>query len=334
MLNGFGGVKLLISEIIPSVIRVRGEYKPSIGYPSSYILLGDGEIAIIDTGTLDFPRREILKPIEKRGYNIQKHVKMIIITHPHPDHIGGLKWLKNKTKAEVAVFEGVQELLRKPSKIFENNFKIGTLSKLKLKTLNPTFDYEELRGVDVDHPLEQGETLTFGDHKLRVYHTGGHCFGHIVLYDPSQEVLFAGDEVLCHPQSPLKFFIDLTGNVEKREHTLKVLNKLNPKYLLPAHDEPRIDEQAKIALETALEAHNIWEETVKDAVKALNKGKLSEIGEYVRKLLNIKWTQGMDVLVNDLTTLAFLKHLEEKGKVERIKDKKDTLWKSKNTNLI
>jgi len=291
------------------------------------MFFGDDEIAIIDTGTLDFPRRELLKTIEKRGYDFQKHVKMIIITHPHLDHIGGLKWLRNKTKAEVAAFEGVEELLKKPSKIFEKNFNVGTFSKLKLKTLNPTFDYEELKGVNVDHPLEQGETLTFGNHKLKVYHTGGHCFGHIVLYDPLREVLFAGDEVLCHPQSPLKFFIDLTGDVEKREHALKVLNKLNPKYLLPAHDEPRIGEQAKIALETALDAHNIWKETVIDAVKALNKGKLSEIGEYARKLLDIKWTQGMDVLVNDLTTLAFLKQLEKEGKIEKIKEKKETLWK-------
>lgn len=293
------------------------------------MFFGDDEIAIIDTGTLDFPRRELLKTIEKRGYDFQKHVKMIIITHPHPDHIGGLKWLRNKTKAEVAAFEGVEELLKKPSKIFEKNFNVGTFSKLKLKTLNPTFDYEELKGVDVDHPLEQGETLTFGNHRLKVYHTGGHCFGHIVLYDPLREVLFAGDEVLCHPQSPLKFFIDLTGDVEKREHALKVLNKLNPKYLLPAHDEPRIGEQAKIALETALDAHNIWKETVIDAVKALNKGKLSEIGERARKLLNMKWTQGMDMLVNDLTTLAFLKQLEKEGKVEKIKEKKETLWKIK-----
>ena len=293
------------------------------------MFFGDDGIAIIDTGTLDFPRRELLKTIEKRGYNFQKHVKMIIITHPHPDHIGGLKWLRNKTKAEVAAFEGVEELLKKPSKIFEKNFNVGTFSKLKLKTLNPTFDYEELKGVDVDHPLEQGETLTFGNHRLKVYHTGGHCFGHIVLYDPLREVLFAGDEVLCHPQSPLKFFIDLTGDVEKREHALKVLNKLNPKYLLPAHDEPSIGEQAKIALETALDAHNIWKETVIDAVKALNKGKLSEIGERARKLLNMKWTQGMDMLVNDLTTLAFLKQLVKEGKVEKIKEKKETLWKIK-----
>jgi len=320
---------LLISEIVPGVVRVRGEYKSSIGYPSCYMFFGDDEIAIIDTGTLDFPRRELLKTIEKHGYDFQKHVKMIIITHPHPDHIGGLKWLRNKTKAEVAAFEGVEELLKKPSKIFEKNFNVGTFSKLKLKTLNPTFDYEELKGVDVDHPLEQGETLTFGSRRLKVYHTGGHCFGHIVLYDPLREVLFAGDEVLCHPQSPLKFFVDLTGNVKKREHALKVLNKLNPKYLLPAHDEPRIGEQAKIALETAIDAHNIWKETVIDAVKALDKGKLPEIGEYVRKLLNIKWTQGMDVLVNDLTTLAFLKQLEKEGKIEKIKEKKETLWKIK-----
>ncbi len=316
-----------ITEVTLNVVRVRGDYKPSIGYPSCYIFFGDNEIAIIDTGTIDFPRREVLRAIEKRGHDIQKHVKMIIVTHPHPDHIGTLKWLRNKTKAEVAAFEGLEELLKKPSKIFENNFKVGKLSKLKLKTMNPTFDYEELKGVDVDHPLEQGETITLGNYKLKVYHTGGHCFGHIVLYELSNEMLFAGDEVLCHPQSPLKFFIDLTGSAEKREHALMVLNKLSPKYLLPTHDEPRIDEKAKIALETALDAHNIWKETVLDAVKVSKRGTLPAIGEYVRKLLNIKWVGGMDILVNNLTTLAFLKQFEKQGKIERIENKKETIWK-------
>ena len=316
-----------VSKITPNVVRVRGDYKPSIGYPSCYIFFGDSEIAIIDTGTIDFPRKEVLRTIEKQGYDVQKHIKMIIVTHPHPDHIGALKWLKNKTKAEIAAFEGIEELLKKPSKIFEKNFKVSKLSKLKLKTMNPTFDYEELKGVDVDHPLEQGETIILGNYKLKVYHTGGHCLGHIVLYDLSNEMLFAGDEVLCHPQSPLKFFIDLTGSAEKREHALKVLNKLNPKYLLPAHDEPRIDEKAKIALETALDAHNIWKETVLDAVKALKKETLQAIGEYVRKLLNIKWVGGMDILVNNLTTLAFLKQFENESKIERIENKKGTFWK-------
>lgn len=315
------------SKVTSNVVRIRGEYKPSIGYPACYIFFGDNEIAIIDTGTIDFPRREVLKVIEKRGYNSQKHVKMIIVTHPHPDHIGALKWLKNKTKTEIAAFEGLEELLKKPSKIFENNFKIGKLNKLKLKTMNPTFDYEELKGVDVDHPLEQGETITLGNYKLKVYHTGGHCFGHIVLYELSNEMLFAGDEVLCHPQSPFKFFIDLTGSIEKREHALMVLDKLDPKYLLPVHDEPRIDEKAKIALETALDAHNIWKETILDAVRALKKGTLLTIGEYARKLLNIKWVGGMDILVNNLTTLAFLKQFEKEGKIEKVENKKEIFWK-------
>lgn len=46
---------------------------------------------------------------------------------------------------------------------------------------------------EVDHAIEDGESLTLGDHEYRALHTPGHKDDHLCFYAAGPEVLFAGD---------------------------------------------------------------------------------------------------------------------------------------------
>ncbi|WP_294745850.1 MBL fold metallo-hydrolase [uncultured Prevotella sp.] len=45
----------------------------------------------------------------------------------------------------------------------------------------------------IGHRLEDGETITFGTHSLKVIHTPGHSKGGVVFYCEAEKTLFTGD---------------------------------------------------------------------------------------------------------------------------------------------
>jgi len=313
-----------VFEVLPGIFRIRYEYRDSIGYSSVYLVVRDKEAALIDAGTLLDSGKDVFKVLKRVG-GTDVRIRYIVVTHPHPDHIGTLAWIKRKSRAEVFCYEGVGEVLKSPVRIFKENFSLGFASRLKLRATEPIFNDQEISGVDVDHELKNFESIEVGDYKFRTYHTGGHCRGHMALYERSLELLLSGDEVLCHPSSPFKFFMDKTGNSKMRERALKVFMELKPKCLLSLHDEPRMGMEAQIAIEQALEAHKIWKSTILDVVSEIGEGSAKDVYEHVKIRIEGLWTGALEFL-GVLTTSVFLSELEEDGKVIRKENGKRAIW--------
>lgn len=82
-------------------------------------------------------------------------VLFIILTHGHPDHFGALDEIKKATGAPILA--------------------------------NPNDDWF----IKPDEELREGDTVSFGKQKLKIYHTPGHSPGSICLYAPGN--LFSGD---------------------------------------------------------------------------------------------------------------------------------------------
>lgn len=83
---------------------------------------------------------------------------LILLTHHHADHIGGVEALRVRTGAEVA----------------------GAAS-------------ETARLPHLDLALKDGDVVTFGAETLEVIATPGHADGHLAYYAPSVPALFTGD---------------------------------------------------------------------------------------------------------------------------------------------
>lgn len=86
----------------------------------------------------------------------QLHLRAILITHWHPDHIGGLKTLCEKYP--VPVYGPRAESARIPQ---------------------------------LSHPLSEADTVQVLGHEFRVMETPGHTLGHIALF--SGDILLCGD---------------------------------------------------------------------------------------------------------------------------------------------
>jgi glyoxylase-like metal-dependent hydrolase (beta-lactamase superfamily II) len=105
----------------------------------------------------------------------QLHVKAIVITHAHIDHIGGAQKLKAATGAPVWMNRNDQDLY--------DHLEMQA-AWLQMPTPEQT---------EIDHTAQEGDTLQLGDVHFHVLDTPGHTQGSLSLWIPQENKLIAGD---------------------------------------------------------------------------------------------------------------------------------------------
>jgi glyoxylase-like metal-dependent hydrolase (beta-lactamase superfamily II) len=169
-------------------------------YVNFYLIVRDGNAVLIDTGLTGKPLREYLERIGLRPSN----VKVIIITHYHMDHTGGLRSVHEFTEAPIAAHREEAGLV------------------------------EDRADIKPSILLEDGQTIE----GLLVVHTPGHTPGHIVLIDEKTGALFIGD--LAYEEDgrlveiPHRYSLD----PEMNRRSIRRLLDYEFKHVLPSHGRP------------------------------------------------------------------------------------------------
>jgi len=130
------------------------------------------EAMVIDPGD---DIEDILALIAKH----QLHVKHIVITHAHIDHVGGAMKLRAATGA--------------PILLNQNDYSL-----LKMLDMQAAWCGMASPGkVEIDQPLAPADTVKAGSLVANVIHTPGHTEGSVCLYFPLQQKLIAGDTLFA-----------------------------------------------------------------------------------------------------------------------------------------
>ena len=115
----------------------------------------------------------------------QLTVVHIINTHGHFDHVGANKRLKDVTGADILIHSADAPML----------------SQLSASAAAWGMAAED--SPEAERQLEDGDTITFGNHTLTVLHTPGHTLGGICLYTEyteagaTKKAVFVGDTLFA-----------------------------------------------------------------------------------------------------------------------------------------
>ncbi|MEU4419781.1 MBL fold metallo-hydrolase [Actinoplanes sp. NPDC024001] len=160
---------------------VDGVFELRLGYVNVHVVVTDDGVVLVDTG---LPGRSPL--IERALRSIRRplgEVSTILITHHHPDHVGSLADLRERTGARVIAHAADAPDITGANPPATPTGLFGRLAARVIGTVQPT-KIDQLISADTSEPLPGFTAL----------HTPGHTRGHVsYLLDRSGGVLFAGD---------------------------------------------------------------------------------------------------------------------------------------------
>jgi glyoxylase-like metal-dependent hydrolase (beta-lactamase superfamily II) len=195
-----------------------------------YAIKDPDGITLIDTGN-SLAGKRILKQLAGAGFPANS-VKRILITHAHPDHIGGLPYLVAQTGAQVIcssiekpVIQGETPIPRRPS---------------GLRPPNTT-----AKAVMVGRTVEDGDVISEVIGGLQAIHTAGHAPGHIAYWQPEREILFTGDVIFNLRKKMNLPWKMLTVDMEQNKLSVKKLAQLTPKIICFGHGDPTTENATK-----------------------------------------------------------------------------------------
>jgi glyoxylase-like metal-dependent hydrolase (beta-lactamase superfamily II)/8-oxo-dGTP pyrophosphatase MutT (NUDIX family) len=147
---------------------VRTPTRPPATHTCCYIVHNSKSMLIFDPGSPYEDEQQALAECIDEMIAEGRQVREIILTHLHPDHVGGVNALKSHLGGAVPVAAHA-------------------------------LTAEALTDVRVDRLIENNELITLEGQpeiRLRVMHTPGHARGHLCFHDEDRGALLTGDNIV------------------------------------------------------------------------------------------------------------------------------------------
>lgn len=147
---------------------VRTPTRPPATHTCCYIVHNSKEMLVFDPGSPYEDEQQALAECIDDMIGEGRRVREIILTHLHPDHVGGVNALKEHLGGNVPVAAHARTA-------------------------------ETLKDVHVDRLIEDNDVITLEGEpviSLRALHTPGHAQGHLCFHDETRGVLMTGDNIV------------------------------------------------------------------------------------------------------------------------------------------
>ncbi|HWP91994.1 MAG TPA: MBL fold metallo-hydrolase [Thermodesulfobacteriota bacterium] len=208
-------------------------------FPSANMVLIRGDRPIlVDTGFgSDFLLTERL--LQEADVH-PKRLHLVVNTHYHSDHVGGNSELLRRYGVQTATH-------RWEASLINNRDPEACCAKWLDQPVEP---------YQVTRYLSDGEEIDTGNLGFHVLHTPGHTLGHIVLYEPKEQVLLCGDAVHGNDVAWLNPFREGVGSLQRAIESLDRLARLRIRLAYSGHG-PAI-ENPYAAIDAARYRYEKW----------------------------------------------------------------------------
>jgi glyoxylase-like metal-dependent hydrolase (beta-lactamase superfamily II)/8-oxo-dGTP pyrophosphatase MutT (NUDIX family) len=148
---------------------VRTPTRPPATHTNCYLIYNSATLLIVDPGSPYEEEQQALHDAVDELLSDGRRLHEIVLTHMHPDHVGGVNALRDHLGDQVVVAAH-------------------------------RFTAEPLRGsVRVDREIEDDDIIKLEGSPeivLRALHTPGHARGHLCLFDADRGALLSGDNIV------------------------------------------------------------------------------------------------------------------------------------------
>ncbi|MGE5263520.1 MAG: MBL fold metallo-hydrolase [Acidobacteriota bacterium] len=171
---------------------------------------------------------------------------MIIVTHPHWDHMQGIPRLRQSALQQNKTIEVIASRQAVPL--------------LADASFNACFGERPYVSIQNVKPVKEGDVIDLGGITLRVYDIPGHCTGHIAILDEKNKNIFVGDALGDKVADDI-FLAPFMPPCWEPDAFLSSVNKLKQidyASLCLAHFGGVDGSESKSILEEAVETCNTW----------------------------------------------------------------------------
>ncbi|HVB13619.1 MAG TPA: MBL fold metallo-hydrolase [Candidatus Dormibacteraeota bacterium] len=294
---------------------------------NAYLWRGAGGDLLIDCGWVHPLSWEALTSALTRFGSGLKSIRQLFATHVHGDHLGAAGQIREAAGAFVTLGLGDRET----AQIMATD---PALARARTKELllrhGASSVVEALDQEAAANPrpawlsplpdlfLSDGE-LRFDGRALEVLPTPGHTRGHLCLWDPSTQILFAGDHVLPHITPSIGVEVPVGGlPLLHFLHSLEKVRDLPAQLVLPAHGPTFPDLAGRV--DQLLEHHRLRLQLCQEAVQGGSRSALdvAQAVPWTRRRKKFSELDAFNQMLAVNETVAHLELLAERGELSLV----------------
>ncbi|HUN26840.1 MAG TPA: MBL fold metallo-hydrolase [Steroidobacteraceae bacterium] len=239
------------AQVAEGVHWIRMPLPMELDHINLWLIEHEDGFVLIDTGLAADAARAAWQILE-RGVLAARPLRLIVLTHLHPDHAGLAAWLHGRHGAPVWTSLPTETQIRRllaplpPAELESRRAFFRAHGLEDLDSIEASLSGERYRRVvsglpEIAHHPQDLEVTSWNGRSWRWLETGGHAAGHLCLHAFAPRVLVSGDQVLptISPNVSLSGWTPDPDPLGSYLDSLERLATLDPATLvLPSHGRP------------------------------------------------------------------------------------------------